>query len=109
MSVGKHVSVSGTTVLSVKHGIALIAGSAAKQASCILEHISSALEKAGATIDQVIRTRIFVTNIARDSEAVADIHRTWFLMNPPACTMVEVSRLIDKRLLVEAEAYAIII
>lgn len=77
------------------------------QAKGAIERIAVALEAAGASLRDVVRTRMFVTNIA-DWEAVAKAHREAFGSIAPASTMVEVSRLIAPELLVEIEADAFI-
>jgi enamine deaminase RidA (YjgF/YER057c/UK114 family) len=75
------------------------------QARQALTTIRAALEQAGATIEHVVRTRSFVTDIAQ-WEAVARAHAEFFATIRPAATMVEVSRLIDPEMLVEIEAEA---
>jgi len=82
-------------------------GDAYQQAVQILENIAAALRKAGAHMSQVVRTRIYVTNIDH-WEAVGRAHRKFFAEAAPATTMVEVSRLIDPRMLVEIEAEAVL-
>lgn len=82
-------------------------GDAYAQARRCIEVISEALEKAGAGLEDVVRTRMFVTDIERWEE-VGKAHREAFGTIMPATTMVEVSRLIDPRMLVEIEADAIV-
>jgi enamine deaminase RidA (YjgF/YER057c/UK114 family) len=72
-----------------------------------IANIAAALAKAGATLDAVVRTRMFVTDISR-WEDVARAHREAFGHILPATTMVEVSKLIDPAMLVEIEADAIV-
>ena len=72
-----------------------------------IEIIDAALTEAGAGLQHVVRTRIFVTDIDRWEE-VAKAHREFFAEVTPACSMVEVSRLIGPGMLVEIEADAII-
>ena len=82
-------------------------GDAGAQTRQALENIRSALERAGARMEDVVRTRLFVTDISQ-WEAVGRAHGEVFGPIRPASTMVEVSRLIDPQMLVEIEADAII-
>jgi enamine deaminase RidA (YjgF/YER057c/UK114 family) len=103
---GEHVYVSGTTATNDQGEIVGI-GDPYVQAVQILQNISSALEEVGGTIQDVVRTRIFVTDIAK-WEFVAKAHSEVFSEVRPATSMVEVSRLIATEILVEIEAEAII-
>ena len=78
----------------------------AQTVRCI-EVIRDALTEAGASLDDIVRTRMFVTDIDQ-WEAVARAHREAFGDSPPATSMVEVSRLIDPKMLVEIEADAVL-
>ncbi len=79
-----------------------------RQAKEALEIVRAALDEAGARLEDVIRTRIYVKDIQRDAAAVGRAHRELFGSIRPASTMVEVARLIDKKMLVEIEAEAIV-
>lgn len=102
--VGNVVEVAGTTA---QDGNATPGGDAYAQTKRILEKIAAALAEAGASLTDVVRTRIYVTDI-RHWEAVGRAHGEVFGEIRPASTMVEVSALIDPRLQVEIEATAII-
>lgn len=104
--VGEHVYVAGTTGLDA-NGDLVGPGDAAAQTRQTLANIAAALEQAGARLEDVVRTRIYVTNID-DWEAVGRAHGAMFGTIRPACTMVEVSRLIQPDMLVEIEAEAIV-
>lgn len=105
--VGPHVFVAGTAAVSAS-GEIVAPHDAYRQAQHILFIIRSALEEVGAQLADVVRTRIFVTDITAHAEAVGRAHAKAFGSIRPACTMVEVSRLIDERLVVEIEAQALI-
>jgi enamine deaminase RidA (YjgF/YER057c/UK114 family) len=104
--VGQIVHVSGTTATDAR-GELVGRGDARAQAVQALKNIQQALEKAGAQLEHVVRTRIYVTNIL-DWETIAEAHGEVFSGIRPASSLVEVSRLIDPDMLVEIEAEAII-
>ena len=104
--VGNVVHVSGTTATG-EDGALVGEGSAAKQTEQALRNIDAALVKAGASRQDVVRTRIFVTDISRWEE-IGRVHGAFFAGILPATSMVEVRALIDPRMLVEIEAEAII-
>ena len=104
--VGDLVHVSGTTALG-SDGVLVGRGDAYAQTVQILKNISGALELAGSRLGDVVRTRIFVTDISRWEE-VGRAHGETFGAIRPACTLVEVRRLIDPEMLVEIEADAAI-
>ena len=105
--VGNVVHVSGTT--ATDEGGALVGqGNARTQTIQTLQNIARALEQAGASLEHVVRTRIYVTNIVRDWEAIGTAHGEVFGSIRPATSMVEVAKLIDPDMLVEIEAEAIV-
>lgn len=104
--VGSHVHVAGTTATG-PDGAVVGAGDAYAQARQALANIVAALERAGASPRDVVRTRIFVTDISQ-WEAIGRAHGEVFGDVRPATTMVEVARLIDPVMLVEIEADALI-
>lgn len=104
--VGPHIQVAGTTAVDAE-GKVVAPGDAYAQTVAVLGIIASALEQAGGHISDVVRTRLFVVDIERDWEAVGRAHGEVFRDIRPACTMVEVSRLISPEMRVEIEADAI--
>jgi enamine deaminase RidA (YjgF/YER057c/UK114 family) len=104
--VGSLVAVAGTAPIGTD-GRTVGVGDAAAQARRCLEIIGRALEEAGASLGQVVRTRILLTRIG-DWEVVARVHGDFFRDIRPANTIMEVSRFIDPDWLVEIEADAVI-
>ncbi len=102
--VGNFVYVSGTTATDVDGNI-VGAGDAYVQTAQILKNIKSALERAGARLEDIVRTRIYVTSID-DWQEIAKAHTEIFGGIRPASTMVEVRNLISPAMLVEIEADA---
>lgn len=104
--IGNVIEVAGTTAVD-ENGQVVGPGDPGEQTRFILAKIEKALTSAGATLNDVIRTRMFVTNIA-DWEAIGRVHGLYFKDIKPAATMVEVKSLISPELLVEIEVTAII-
>ncbi len=103
--VGDQIFVAGTTAVD-ERGEIIGGGDPYLQAKAILAKIDAALAQAGASMNEVVRTRIFVTDIAF-AEQVGRAHGESFAHIKPASTLVQVVRLIDPRLLVEIEADAV--
>jgi enamine deaminase RidA (YjgF/YER057c/UK114 family) len=97
--VGQLVFVSGTVAAGAD---------AYEQARAAIATIATALRDAGARLEDVVRTRIYVTNVAEQWELVARAHREAFGDVRPACSMIEISRLIAPEFLVEIEADAVV-
>ncbi|MBK6427493.1 MAG: RidA family protein [Blastocatellia bacterium] len=104
--VGNQIWVSGTTSTDAA-GAVVGVGDAGMQTRQTLANIASALERAGASLDDVVRTRIYVTDISQ-WEAVGRAHGEVFATIRPATSMIESSRLIDPDMLLELEAEAIV-
>jgi len=104
--VGNQIHVSGT-VATGADGQLVGEGDVAAQTRQAIENIRAALQEAGAALKDVVRTRIYVTNI-NDWQAIGSAHGEFFGEIRPATTMVEVSRLILPEILVEIEADAVL-
>lgn len=103
---GNHIFVSGTTA-SDENGDTVAPTDAAAQTRYVLQKIDSSLQQLGASLQDVVRTRMFVTDISRWSE-IGDVHGECFRSIRPAATMVEVSRLVNPDHLIEIEVDAVI-
>ena len=103
VAAGDHVWVTGCT--SIVDGRVVHLGDPYEQTAQALRNVAWALEQVGASLDDVVRTRIFVTDISRWEE-YGRAHGVAFEQTMPATSMVEVRALIDPRMLVEVEAVA---
>jgi enamine deaminase RidA (YjgF/YER057c/UK114 family) len=102
--VGPRIYVTGTTATD-SNGNIVGEGDAYAQTVQVIRNIESALQKAGATLQHVVRTRMFVTDIKRWEE-YGRAHGEFFNTIKPCATMIQISALIDPRMLIEIEADA---
>ena len=101
---GSFIAVSGTT--SIKDGKVFAPNDVGAQTRRCFEIINDSLEKLGATMSHVVRTRMFVTDISQ-WETIGKIHAEYFKAIPPATSIYEVKSLIDSELIIEIEVDAI--
>ena len=104
--IGNIIEVAGTTAVDTE-GQVVGAGDISKQTDYIFNKIRNALNDAGSKMSDVIRTRMYLTDI-NDWETVARVHGDIFSDIKPVSTLVEVSRLIDEELLIEIEVSAVV-
>lgn len=105
--IGPYVHVAGTTAAD-ESGRVIAPDDPYMQTIEVLLKIQRALESAGARLSDVVRTRLFVVDLGRDFEAIGRAHGEFFRDIRPACTMVEVSRLVAPDMRVEIEADAVV-
>jgi enamine deaminase RidA (YjgF/YER057c/UK114 family) len=103
--VDSRVHVSGTTATDETG--AVVSGGPSEQTKRALENVERALREAGATLEDVVRTRLFVTDID-DWEEIGRAHGEFFGDVRPATSMVQVARLVDPEMVVEIEAEAVV-
>lgn len=105
VKIGNVIEVAGTT--ATRNGEVVGLNDAYKQTKCVLEIIEGAIKEAGGTLKDVVRTRMFVTDISQ-WKTIGKAHGEFFKDIKPAATMVEVKSLINPGLLVEIEATAVL-
>lgn len=104
--VGRHISIGGTAPMDAK-GNTVGVGDISLQTKQCIETIKIALEKAGSGLNDVVRTRMLLTNI-EDWKAAAEVRATYFKEIKPVDTIMQVSRFIDPEWLIEIEVDAVI-
>ncbi|HWP01884.1 MAG TPA: RidA family protein [Gemmatimonadaceae bacterium] len=103
---GRIIWVSGLTARDAS-GAVVGVGDVRAQTRQILENLKAILAEGGATLDDVVKVTVFVRNMD-DFQAIHEVRREYFPKDPPASTMVEVSRLVEDSLLIEIEATAVV-
>ena len=104
---GQLIFVSGLTARDAA-GALVGRGDVRAQTRKILENLRAILTEAGATLEDVVKVTVFIRNMDRDFRAIHEVRAEFFHRNPPASTMVEVSRLVDPDHLIEIEAIAVV-
>ena len=104
VKVGERIYVTGTTATN-ENGEIIGAGDAYAQAAQAIRNIEQALKALGASLENVVRTRMFVTDISRWEE-YGRAHGEFFALIKPCATMIEVSKLVDPEMLIEIEVEA---
>jgi reactive intermediate/imine deaminase len=104
---GRMVFVSGQVARGVD-GQLVGRGDIQAQTRKVLENIRSVLAEAGATMDDVTKVTVFVTNLAEHFSAIHEVRAEFFSSDYPASTLVEISRLVDPDMLIEIEAIAVV-
>ncbi|HLG72795.1 MAG TPA: RidA family protein [Chloroflexota bacterium] len=103
---GRMIFVSGLTARD-STGKVVGVGDAGAQTRQVLENLKAILAEGGATLEDVVRVTVYIRNMA-DFKAIHEVRGQYFTANPPASTMVEVSRLVDEDMLIEIEATAVL-
>ncbi|HVL96828.1 MAG TPA: RidA family protein [Solirubrobacteraceae bacterium] len=101
---GDLLFVAGTTAVD-EDGVVRGIGDAGAQTAFVLDRIEAALARAGASLEQVVQTRMYITDVGR-AEEIGRVHGERFASHPPASAIVQVAALLDPRMLVEIEAVA---
>jgi len=106
VKIGNQIEVAGTT--AADGDIIIGKGDIEAQTRFIFQKIERALREAGASMEDIVRTRMFVTDVESQWEIVGKVHGEFFKDIKPVSTMLEISRLIDEELLIEIEVSAIL-
>lgn len=104
---GRLVFVSGMTARNREGGVTGV-GDVAAQTHQVCQNVKAAVEQAGGTLDDIARIDVYVRNM-EDFEAIHSVRRQYFTGVPPASTMVEVSKFVDKDYLIEMNAIAVLV
>ncbi len=104
---GELIFVSGLTARDPS-GNVVGRGDVRAQTRQILENLRAVLVETGATLEDVVKVTVFIRNMERDFKSIHEVRAEFFKNNPPASTMVEVSRLVEPDHLIEIEAIAVV-